>query len=349
MLDPAWHDAFRATQPHLRSDDIVLAPRASWPDFPCPVRLYDGPIELGDATVLLLHKGRLAGMRRDVLAGVVRGWTCLHANSVFAAYSRTAPRSLRALNLWQQMHLLPVGRYLNAPRRKRRRGTIYFLHIPKAGGTSLWTVLRRAYPSHAYYGDLASWLANPPEVGTFDLVGLHFPASVLAPLLRDEDDIVGMLRDPTERFLSGVAHARRPSEDPATFTPAMQAMRTMPLADFLATEDGRQSVRLQLVTLGADHRRPFHDYRDEAMFKAALAQIGQPRAWFAPSDQSARFVSRLSRHFGFRPRRLGQMNATPAGLYAECAAEFAQARPLIERENAVERALYQRVRERFDG
>jgi hypothetical protein len=347
MVDPAWHDVFRATQPHVRPTDSVLAPRANWPDFPCRLRLYDGPIELGDATVLLLHKGRLAGMRRDVLAGIVRDWTCIHANDVFAAYSRAGPRGLRAPNLSQHMHLLPVERYLNARRNKRRRGTIYFLHIPKAGGTSLWTLLRRAFPSHVYYGDLASWIANSPEPGAFDLVGLHFPASVLKPLLRDDDDIVGMLRHPTERFLSSVAHARRPTEDPATFTSAMQAMRTMPLAAFLATEDGRQSIRLQLVTLGADHRRPFSEYRDTAMLEAALAQVDHPRACFAASDQSARFVRMLSRRFGFRAKRLGQMNATPAGLYADCAEEFNQARPLIERENVLERALYARVRDRF--
>jgi hypothetical protein len=39
------------------------------------------------------------------------------------------------------------------------------------------------------------------------LIGLHFPPSVLLPSLHEDDWLIGMMRDPTQRLLSAVMHA----------------------------------------------------------------------------------------------------------------------------------------------
>jgi hypothetical protein len=349
LRDPAWLDAYRAAAAILRPSDVLLAPSGSWPSFPCPARFYQGPFELGDATTLLLHKGRLASLPKPVLSDIMARWTCTHANEVFVLLSATIAKSSRLPSLRRWVYLRSVRRYLKSRQLKRRDGAIYFVHIPKTAGTSLWNSLRRAYPSNVYYPDYESWQANPPAAGDYDLVGLHFPISTVAPTLREEDVALTLLRDPTKRFFSTLAHARRRSEDPQTFTPAMQAMRAMSAAEFLATEDGRLEARRQLVLLGSDHRLPFYRFADAEMMKNALALLERPNVMFAPSDSADRFLAELAAKLGFHPRALPRNNATTAETYAEFTEEFREAAPLVEYENAVERALYKQISDRGEA
>lgn len=345
--DRSWLEAYRTLASLLEPNDLLLAPHASWPSFPCQVRLYQGPFEPGDATAVLLHKGRLPSLPKNKLAQLMEDWTCVFANDVFVALKAGASRVIRIPSLTQWRHLWPLQRYLNSRRLKRRRGTIYLLHIPKTGGTSFWSLLSRAYPSCVYYPDIESWTANPPAIGEYDLVGLHFPLSTVTPILRDEDIVISMLRDPTERFLSAIVHARRSNEDPETFTPAMQAMRRMSTLEFLKTEDGRQAARLQLVTLGSDHRLPFYNYTDGELHANAVKHVDQANFMFAPSALSDRFLGRLAVQLRFRPGTLRRENVSSAETYSQFSAEFRQAIPFIELENRAERRFYEVVYRRF--
>ena len=125
------------------------------------------------------------------------------------------------------------------------------------GGTAMWASLTRAFPSHVYYPSLRAYLSHPPAPEDYDLIGLHFSPSVLLPSLRQDDWVIGMVRDPTRRLLSAVVHARREAVDPETYTPSSKAMREMDLARYLATDLGRLEARLQLITFGTDYRRPY--------------------------------------------------------------------------------------------
>ena len=346
-MDRSWCAAYRAACSVLNPNDFVLAPIGSWPRFPCRVSFYSGPFALGDATVLLLHKGRITFLAKSVLSEIVRGWHCIYAGDVFVVLAAKARPSFGLSRALHEIHMLPVRNYLRSRRIKKLPGTIYFAHVPKTGGTSMWQMLRRTFPSNVYYSDIQAFLAHPPAAGEYDLVGLHFMASPALPLLRGGDWLIGMLRSPTERFLSGIVHARRPHEDPATFTVAMRAMREMTVPDFLLTEVGRIEARLQLVILGGDHRQPLACQSDEEMLQRAADLLHRPSTLFAPSDQSDQFNRLLSHLFAFRPRRLGSLNVNARSAYSSHAEEFDRARPAIERENSHEQRLYEVVRASF--
>ena len=75
MHDAAWRAAYEAVRPVLRDSDAVLAPAGDWPAFPCVARFYGDDIEIGDATIVVLHKGRLAGADRTDLEALTTGWS----------------------------------------------------------------------------------------------------------------------------------------------------------------------------------------------------------------------------------------------------------------------------------
>jgi len=65
-------------------------------------------------------------------------------------------------------------------------------------------------------------------------------------------DIFTVVRDPKERFLSAIGHARRPAEDPSTFGPSMRAMRELTVQEFLQTPYALREVRAQSIYVGAE-------------------------------------------------------------------------------------------------
>ena len=120
VRDRYWQAVHRALLPILSPADAVLMPRGDWDAFPCAVRHYDAVIEPGEATVLVLHKGRLPGIRKSSLAAIVAEWGCIYANEVFAVFGRSRRSALEArCGLWRR-HLRHVHAYLKAREAKRR-------------------------------------------------------------------------------------------------------------------------------------------------------------------------------------------------------------------------------------
>lgn len=345
MKDKYWSDAWRAASTLLKPVDVVMAPVGDWPPFPCRVSFYAGPFALQDATVLFLHKGKMAALNKAELAEAAHSWHCVYGNDVFVVLGATMRAPVGPSRWLYQFHMRPLSRHLRSRQLKKRPGTIWFAHVPKTGGTSLWTRLRREFPSSVYYPDIESFLANPPLAGEYDLVGIHFSVSAVLPLLCDEDWLIGMVRSPTERFFSSVKHARRPQEDALTFNTAMRAMREGEVADYLRTEAGRTEARMQLLILGGDHQRPLASQAEGEMLRDAVALLHRPNTLFAPSGRSGDFNRMLSDLLGLRPRRLGKLNADTG--HASHDEEFSRVRQTLEWENRSEQGLYEAVETLF--
>ena len=224
--------------------------------------------------------------------------------------------------------------------------TIYYVHVPKAGGTSVWDALSHTFRSSVYYADIAAFQASPPEPQVYDLVGLHFSPWTVLDRLRPGDLVVGLVREPVARFLSSVVHSRRATEDPETLGPSMLAMRDTPLWDFLDTPLGRQEAQLQLNLLGAAPERPFDT---AVMLENARSLIARQDVLFAPTDDADRMVGRLFERLGRKPPPLLRLNTNKPADYRQHVAEFSEAMPKLLALMAADRDLYDAVRQQFDA
>jgi len=341
MRDPYWSAAWDAVAPLLRSHHRLLLPPGEWPATSCQVRTYNFQIELRDADVLFLHKGKIGGIKKTFLRYLMLAWRCIFANEVFVCLVRK--RSLAAeLPLASEEHLGRVRQYIHSRIYKRIPGTVFFVHLPKAAGTSVWNFLSERVPSSIYYDTLEGFLYNPPRRGEYDLVGGHVPLPIMAPYIGADDHVAGVLREPTARFRSAFLHSRRQSEDPATFSPIMRAMRDGSLAAFLATPDGQMELRQQLLMLGHDLSRDYSERMDAEIYRKALSWIRDGRSLFRTVEQLDDLIPRLEALLAIEPCEtvLPTENASVPALSDAGLKEFEAQFATIEAGNAIERSLY---------
>jgi hypothetical protein len=348
MKDRLWQAVYHALRPLLNDDDLVAAPRGDWPTFPCAAIFYDDLIDLEDCTVLVLHKGQLTSLPKIELQRVAKEWQWIFANEVFIVLSRSPRMRKDARRGAELVHCWPLMRFLSSASLRKRRAKIVYVHVPKTGGTSMWAALTRAFPSHVFYPSLRAYLSNPPAPGDYDLIGLHFSPSVLLPSLCEDDWVIGMVRDPTQRLVSAVMHSRRKAEDPETFTASAKAMREMELTRYLATQLGRFEARLQLTTFGTDHRQPGDTFCDQAMLRSACALARRDNVILAPSEHSPKYLELLAKRLAFRPGALQRLNANEPAMLAPYLPELNDALGLLNAINAHEREFYDFVCRSFD-
>jgi hypothetical protein len=337
MKDRLWQAVYDALRPLLNKTDVVLVPKGDWPEFHCTAAFYEDLIDVANCSVLVLHKGQFTSLPKPELQRIADQWQWIFANEVFVVFSSIPKIAKDARHTGDHRHCRPLLRFLRSASLRQRGSKIVYVHVPKTGGTSMWASLTRAFPSHVYYSSQRAYLCNPPAPGDYDLIGVHFSPAVLLHSLTEEDWLIGMVREPTQRFLSGVAHSRRATEDPHTFSASARAMREMRLADYLATEFGRVEARLQLITFGADPRQPQAMSSDEVLLSSALSLARRKNVVLAPSEHSRAFRDDLARRLSFRPGALARLNAnTPAAIKANLDASIT----LLNAINRREREFY---------
>lgn len=174
---------------------------------------------------ILLHKGMINHLPSRLVLSL-RSYGCIFTNDVFMVLTAdgiSAGKDLsRSLNdiinaYWRSM--------------EKSFGNIGFIHIPKTAGTSVVNALRGSFPAVKYIGKREEM----GDVSGYRSVCGHIFLSDLARLNTPFSTIFSVLRDPKERFLSAVAHCRRPGEDPSTLSPSMRAMREMSLKEYSLT------------------------------------------------------------------------------------------------------------------
>ncbi|HTV45164.1 MAG TPA: hypothetical protein VMF05_07590 [Stellaceae bacterium] len=350
MRDPLWEEAGQALLRYAGNDDVVVLPRGDWPELPGQPIFYDDLIESGDATLLVLHKGRFGAIDKERLRTISETWQCFFGNDVFLCFSRTmrAPDDLRRGR--RRIHYGVLRRFLDAKRLRRRASHLWYIHLPKAAGTWMWNSLAASCPSRIYYPSFAAFLAHPPDPDEYDVIGGHLPLSVIADFLGGSDRVVGLVREPTERMLSAFLHCRRPGEDPATFTAVMRAMREQPFDRFLQTGNGRLEACQQLIMLGGDHAAaPGASDDGRHCLDRATDLLSSARFCFAPCTRSAEFHAALVKTYRIGRKYSRSTNHTDYAAQASDIAEFNRSLELLQSINTTERRLYEFVARRFDA
>ena len=344
--DPAWQEAWDAVAPSLSQDDRILLPVGQWPH--ADVRTYRYVIEIGDATVLFLYKGRLSGIARGVLKRVYDNWCPIFANAVFACFRRR--RWPGFLNLQREKarssaHYGPIREYLKARKLKQCRNTIFFVHIPKTAGTTVWEAVGNPVAAKLYCENHEPFERHPPRARDFDLIGGHVSLPIMARVATRRDHFAAVLRDPVARFCSAFLHCRRSAEDPKTFTRAMRLMRERPLEEFLRDPGAPMEICQQTIMLGFAFDRVYGSEVEQEIFDRACAAVERKGNLFATTRGVPRFVQTLRARLRLMPFEgtLGTRNACNPTAQNRDIEEFAASLPQIRSMIAMEQELYDRV------
>jgi hypothetical protein len=346
MRDPVWRQAWAAVIPHIRKGDKLLLPLGEWPQAPGQARFYGATVELRDANLFILHKGMLGGIRKPALRQVLTSWHFIFANDVFVCFRKPWLSDFRRPQGHNRHpHVCKLHEYIHSEKLKRIAPTLFYPHLPKAAGTSVYTLLSQRALSSIYYPSFETFLFNPPDPGEYDLVCGHVPLPLMAARATPNDHIVTLMREPTARFRSAFLHSRRAQEDPATFSPVMRAMRTTRLADFLATHDGQMELRQQLLMLGFDFGRNYTQALDGELLAAATRRLRDPACLVHTTDSLAPFITAVTRllNINASPAEIPATNATPTAKAADIS-EFEAQLGVVRAGNRAERDLYEEVR-----
>jgi len=205
MKEPLWQEVHDALLELVRPGDVVLLPLGDWPSLPCKSSYYGDLISIDDATVFVLHKGRFGAIDKTTLRGIADTWQCIFGNGVFLCFSkncrvrRDIRRGRSAIDhdvLTARFPPDALRRFLQSKRLRRRASRIWYIHLPKAAGTSMWRSLSRAFPARIYYSSTTAFSANPPDIDEYDLIGGHLPLSLISRYVAEEDWVIGLMREP---------------------------------------------------------------------------------------------------------------------------------------------------------
>lgn len=347
MRDACWKDAWIAARQYICPADKVLLPRGDWPhNEAVDVRYYDDRIDVDDATIFLLHKGRMGCIETPTLQRIFRTWQIFHANGVFICFRKRHSVSALLRSMPSRRHTRILKRHFNSRRLKRTDRTVFFVHLPKTAGTSVWAAFGRSVQSKIYYETYPSFLANPPAAGAYDLVGGHVPLRIMEPYVRSNDAVMCLYREPVSRFRSAFLHSRRPDEDPATFSPVMQAMRTMPLREFLKLPVARMEICQQSLMLGFSFQEHYTERLDDAIFSQIEHYVRDPRHIIMTSDAIGPFVNRAVGLLHASPMVARRHNVSDIARQWADVAEFQDCLEEVKALSALDEAVYQLIKVR---
>jgi hypothetical protein len=227
--DEFWREAydFALREIEGRAGAIVAPERIGMP------RVYEYNDEWGvdDIGVVILHKDYVRSVRKSLIRAY-GDFRIVFENAVFYVLSRFSEG--RELNVDLKDDVKRVG----------------FVHIPKTAGTSVFHILRQFANGAAYFGTRKEFF-KCTDFEEYSVVGGHCWFSDIQNVRnRSEDFIFSILREPAERFISAVAHARRENENVAHFGPSMALMRRASLMDYIVSEFSEREIHIQSNYLG---------------------------------------------------------------------------------------------------
>jgi len=344
--DRAWREVWDALAPTFCSQDNLLVPCGAWPEAKVQsMRQYTDSIDILDANILFLHKARLSSLPRKDLERVCNEWNLVFGNDVFVCLARDIVQPTKEQLGEYRKHFKPVQHYLTPSAYRRCAQTVYFVHIPKTAGTTVWNAITTGVQAKVYYESHNSFVNNPPRANEYDIVGGHVFKSAFERALTPDARIACVLRDPVERFRSAFLHSRRRSEDASTFSPTMKLMRELPLREFLNHPDAKIEANLQLLMLGASPEEMDAEVDSPRSRARAHAAIAETKNIIMTVSQLDAFVTYVRSFLGLHPleRSLPRLNSLNTADQQSDLAEFASYADCVRVMAAAEYDLFHRV------
>lgn len=234
---------------------------------------------------------------------------------------------------------------------------LIFVHVPKAGGTTLHTILARQYAPAATYrldiqhpGELQRFLELPPEArARIRCLRGHLPFGLHTQLPRPPHYIT-LLRDPVERFLSQYRHCLRAPENAARL--GFPPERSRSLEAYLDLEIERRGLNFQTRFLcGAFDRThpeaPYPPLPADALARAC-DHLDRHILLAGPVDRFDEFLVLAQRLLGWRRLAYLRRNVDPDRGNGEAPDPRPETLARIRALHAADEALVAHARARFD-
>jgi len=184
-----------------------------------------------DYDVIVAQKDALLTFPRNLISRLADYETVFENNVFFVLKRSGIRRRFQRKPADPQAHMREVMHRVSG-----LTAQLDFVHIPKTAGTSVNQILRTTSIGYRYFSTHHA-LTACTDINEYSTVAGHFYLSkLLEKRGENSGEVFTIVRNPIDRFLSAVGHARRAEEDPESFGPSMKAMRTMSLMGFMDTK-----------------------------------------------------------------------------------------------------------------
>lgn len=225
--DKYWRAAYK-TALDLADNAPVLVPENFGDTEATPYREMNAAT---DYELIVAQKDALLTFPRNLISRLVE-YETVFENNVFFVLKRSGTR-----RNFQRKPTNPQAHVREIMRRVSGLGAqLDFVHIPKTAGTSVTQILRSTSVGYRYFPTHQE-LTACADIHEYSTVAGHFYLSkLLEKRGENAGEVFTIVRNPIDRFLSAVGHARRAHENADSFGPSMTAMRKMSLMEFMDTK-----------------------------------------------------------------------------------------------------------------
>ncbi|ESR23849.1 sulfotransferase family 2 domain-containing protein [Lutibaculum baratangense] len=284
------------------------------------------------AAALLLNKGQMHLLPLERLRQLLTREVAF-ANPVFVLFTQR-PAHPGPLD----PHVEAVRSFVRDAEERRFRGRqTVFLHIPKTAGTSLRHALDARYQRPVYFMDNGELWRARGSLDAFDFVAGHFNMLALRTSLYRPHTFT-LIRDPYERLISAVAHARRPDIEAKTLNWVMRLWRELPLSEILQLHQGQKELFMQERLLCGS----WHPTADQQDHLARTIRIGLV-------ERMDLFLDQHGAAFGLGRAAIGRHNATSNRCALVSSEEIATAYAMHSRQIERSRDFYRGMRDRVES
>lgn len=312
-LDPYWKPIFRFID-ERRSERFVLPPFIAFKDYDKSISYLD-LTEIDGFDYFVLHKGMLLSLDFHHL-DLILGKKCVYANGVFAIFDLKQTRDRISEALFYEDIRSANQDYQDAKEEAINSRKLVFLHIPKSAGTSLYESLRRQSARSLYITGANAYLNK--KKGGFDHLNIlagHFSRRNITEKFAPGTPIdwVTILRNPVERLLSMVQHARR--SDIENYGSAIVEMREKSISELLESKRFFSQMHIAFICL-SDRRPPvIHEHNLQEVARECLDFLAQDNVTFGFQDSLNDIPKLLNMRLGFNLDIPKQLNAAQGRQY----------------------------------
>ena len=276
--DHFWRDAF-AYAYKVRGGGLVAAHETCNLRNSVRFREYDSG---RNVSVVVLHKDYISYVPLG-LQTKMRDWFVVFSNDVFSVVSTK----------YNQDGEIGPELLSERSRHKKHRESLSskklaFVHVPKCAGTSVVHALTRGFQSSVYANTRTEFL-NDVHLDQFRMISGHIYLGDLIAAEWLDYPVIATVRDPMERFVSAVAHARRADEEVEALSPMVSAMRSLRLMDVVNEAFFLQEASVFSVFFGHKPAAPTSDM--EKMRGRAINSVSEGLIRLFGVDEIQRLAS----------------------------------------------------------